>query len=238
MKYGMHKYFANQAYYVTFLREPTARAISAYYHIKRDKEHRFHNATSKLTLEEYFESEAASRLANLHTRLISGTSEPNNPEILNIAKHRLENDFSYFGISEYFDESLVGFSESRLGRDLGWPLLYYTRRNVATNYKANEHPSKRVIELIKEKNQLDFELYDFALTLFRKNISNINKFQNKLDKFRFMNEQYNRINRFTSRMPINGKNLAQTLERLLLSYLRGISTRKRKLLYRNNSICN
>lgn len=224
MKYGMHKYITDSPRYVTFLREPVARAISNYYHIMRDKEHRFHDATRGFSLEQFFESDAAFRLSNIHTRMISG-AERHDPDMLAIAKHRLVNDFSFFGISEYFDESLVCFSESEVGRSLDWPLLYYTRHNVATNYnRQSEIPSRRVIELIREQNQLDLQLYEFARDLFEKRTTGVVNFRAKVHRFRFMNELYGRMQRFLSGKQVDGEGLAQSVERLLVSYMMGQTT--------------
>lgn len=224
MRYGMHQFFPGHGNYLTILREPVARFISGYYYVLRQQSNPLHEAVKCKRIEDFFELDTLRGFGtefdlskrNLQTRMISGISDPDNPEILSVAKERLREDFSYFGISELFDESLVGFSQSPIGRHLAWPVLYYTPRNVGSNYKRDIPLPPNFVETVKERNKLDIALYEYALDLFKKNISKIPDFDAKLQRFKNLNLRYQRLNRFLSGKMLIGKDLAALAEKALV----------------------
>ncbi len=133
--------------YVTFLRDPLARAASHYQHLLRAR-HRYQKTYS---FEEFLED---TRLHNLQVKTIAGSED------LDKAWHELEKHYHFVGLTERFDESL------RLLQALGpYPLdLRYQRLHVAQDNTAKrevlDNPEKRA--LLTEQNALDMELYQYV----------------------------------------------------------------------------
>lgn len=216
--FGIHSYLPLPATYITFLREPIKRTISDYnfwYWIN----HRNRKINHIHDLEYFCEMTGD----NLMTRFISGLDLQhvyklgglNNfrlkrvtenailpdycqqcpPEMLEIAKKNLKNHFSFIGITERFDESLV-----LLKRNLAWKNIYYYKKNVAPYFKRNVIiPKKKLdktisdntLNYIKKQNQLDIELYKYVLSLFEEQIFQAGTlFQKELKTFQFQNPIY------------------------------------------------
>jgi len=85
-------------------------------------------------------------------------------EMLEEAKRNLEERFSLVGLTERFDESLVVAK-----RVLGWKKpLFYLPAKVAPKRGLSEEVSDRVMGLIREHNDLDIQLYEYASMRFKK----------------------------------------------------------------------
>jgi hypothetical protein len=113
---------------------------------------------------------------NHQTRLLAGIrsgaalAEQKPPDLdpgaLDEAKRNLEN-FLVVGLTERFDESFI-----LMRRALGWRLPLYVTGNVSPRGRADGNVTplsdddyRAIVELIRERNQLDLELYDFAREL-------------------------------------------------------------------------
>jgi hypothetical protein len=132
-------------FYATFLREPVARAISHY----QDSVLRGGNRAS---FEESLQNDG--RLSNWHVKLMAGG------ENLDQAKYFLER-CDFIGLTEKFNLSLEVF-----GKLAPCPLnLNYKRLIVAKDNKIQKAllADPRMLEMARERNQLDLELYAFAL---------------------------------------------------------------------------
>lgn len=133
-----------RAFHMTFLREPVARVFSHYQDMMV--------ADGKTWMFEEFmrQSEVAE---NLHVKLMAGERN------LDKAKRYLER-CDFVGLTEKFDLSL-----HILGKLSPYPLNlhYLRRRTAATNALRKPIASDpHMIELARERNQLDLALYDFA----------------------------------------------------------------------------
>ncbi|MGN6643868.1 MAG: hypothetical protein ACTHKU_12800 [Verrucomicrobiota bacterium] len=134
---------APDPFYMTLLREPIARAFSHYQHLAR--------MGHKKSFEEMLRAKGV--LSNLQVKWISGGTD------LNKAKFFLEK-CGFVGLTEKFDLSLEA-----LGRLSPYPLnLSYERRQIAPDntIKKRLESDPRIVELAREYNQLDLELYSFA----------------------------------------------------------------------------
>ena len=170
--FGLHKHLPQPSTYITMLRNPANRIISLYYHILREKTHYLHQAVTgqQMTLEDFVASGVAAEIDNFQMRALAGYESVQTPvgkcdrTLLNQAKENVEKHFSVVGITERFDESLHLMTQR-----LGWKTLTpHTKiMNVATNKsKKNKEFSNSTLRLIKEKNSLDYELYDWACRSF------------------------------------------------------------------------
>ena len=162
LHYGVHEYIPQECEYITVLREPVARVASLYTYILGHPKHALHAdlARSNTPLEDFLRIDPS--VDNHQTRMVSGrgggeltsrSAEPLGPEALEEAKRNLER-FLVVGLTERFDESFI-----LIRRALGWKLPYYLTANVTTRPKP---ATQDALEQIRERNQLDLELYDFA----------------------------------------------------------------------------
>ncbi len=135
----------SNAFFMTILREPIARVIS---HFQYSVQNGHNQKSFAETLR------ASENLENLQVKLIAGGSD------LDKAKRFLER-CAFVGLTEKFDLSL-----RVLERLSPWKLkLNYERRMVArgNELKDSLKRDERMIELAREYNKLDIELYEFAV---------------------------------------------------------------------------
>jgi hypothetical protein len=131
-------------FYMTFLREPVARVFSHYQGSVLSGNRR--------TFEE--ELHRSEDLENLHVKLMAGGRN------LDKAKRYLET-CGFVGLTEKFELSLQVLE--RLGP---YPLnLNYKRKNLAPDnrIKKSLENDSRLVEMTREYNKLDLELYSFAV---------------------------------------------------------------------------
>jgi hypothetical protein len=165
LHYGVHEYIPRRCEYITILREPIARVISYYYYILGHPKHWRHEelVRSGMTLEEFVRTSPERGLENDQTRMLSGRGAGEldagdlGRDALDEAKKNLER-FLVVGLTERFDESFI-----LIRRALGWKIPVYVTANVATSTKP---ATEAAMESIRQRNQLDLELYEFARGLF------------------------------------------------------------------------
>jgi hypothetical protein len=132
-------------FYMTFLREPVARVVSHYqFSVVRGK--------NRMTFEESVHHHA--HLNNWQVRLLAGGED------LDKAKRFLQR-CDFVGLTEHFDLSL-NLLERLSPRKLD---LHYKKRKVAKNNEIKQSllGDQRMVELAREHNALDIELYHFAV---------------------------------------------------------------------------
>lgn len=148
-----------QLRWFTFLRNPVDRLISHY----------IHQFTSNQELYSVGIEEWMSRFnrSNLMTRHIAGHED------FELALDILANQFSFVGITEYFEDSLNLFKENfRLdGFSLAIDNTRMTVRDSAL--KESIYANERILDIIREKNELDIELYDRMLGMYLTKRENI-----------------------------------------------------------------
>ena len=157
--YGLHKLLPQGATYITMLRDPVKRFLSSYYFIQRRPLHPLHRKVK----DEQLGVEAFLRLTahrqNLQCGMIAGVKADKCAEsTLELAKENLMRSFSVVGICERFEESLM-----LTALTFDWEIPFYENRKV-TKSRPKIDPAS--VELIKEHNRLDLELYRFGNQLF------------------------------------------------------------------------
>jgi hypothetical protein len=164
LPYGIHTYLPQGASYVTMLREPVARVLSAYYFVLRRPLNPLHWKLKR----ERLGLEDCLRLfpdrQNLQCKYISGVKDSTigDERLLDIAKENLTRSFSVVGICERFEESLVLMSTT-----FGWRIPFYENQRVS---KSRPIIEPQLANLIREYNRLDVELYEFGKELFEQSL--------------------------------------------------------------------
>lgn len=189
--FGIHKYLEREVTYFTFLRDPVERIISDYFYVLREKEHH-HNELiikNKMSLAEYVEM---SDKGNGQVAALAGCLSNKNLDktTLHKAKENLNNKMFFVGLTEEFDASIL-----ILKNLLGWLIEpYYIKKNVTKFRPQKPDFNKETIKLIKEKNQLDIDLYEYAKQIFKGYKKNYGeKLNEDVKEFRHFNSLLTKI---------------------------------------------
>lgn len=162
MLYGLHKVLPQPATYITVLREPVDRVISAFYFMRSYKLHPLYwkFRRGNWTIDDFVRW---SRRDNVQSKIIAGANyeEPCTAEIAETAKDNLQRHFGVVGLSERFEESLA-----LMKLRFGWQFNTYSSFNVTRSRPKRHDLSKSTLDLIIENNSYDVALYECARTIF------------------------------------------------------------------------
>lgn len=172
--FGFHTYFSRPFTYITILRDPIDRIISEYYYLVEQPMHDVYISKQiqekNMNLEDYVTSldeKIQLRTMNMQTRYASGVDSPKYVD-LEKAKENLNKYFSVVGITEMFDESLY-FIMKETGRGG----VSYQKTNITKRRPKKDDLPKGLIDKIKNTNQLDIELYEWAKANLLRRIKNL-----------------------------------------------------------------
>lgn len=166
LHFGLHDFVPGASSYVTFLRDPIARALSLYSYARTQPRHYLYRAIveERLDLTELLNRKATPELFNHQTRMIAGNltdlKTPIDRSGLECAKRNLRENFSFVGVTEEFDAGLL-----LLVRMFDWRMPIYRKRNVTSGLE-NKNVDVTTRGLLAEANSLDLELHQFARELF------------------------------------------------------------------------
>jgi hypothetical protein len=162
MLFGLHEVLPQPATYITVLRNPVDRVLSAFYFMRGYKLHPLYwkLRRKKWTLEEYVERTTRD---NVQCKIIANAAyhEPCTQEILDRALEHLDRYFSVVGLSERFEESLA-----LMKLRFGWQLKSYSAFNVTRSRPKRQDLPQASLDLIAERNRFDVALYKHATKLF------------------------------------------------------------------------
>jgi hypothetical protein len=163
MLFGLHEILPQPATYITVLRDPIDRVMSAFYFMRSYMLHPLH---WKFRREQWTVEDFVRRLPrdNVQCKILAG-AEYNSPcteEIFEQAKENLFRHFSVVGLSERFEESLA-----LMKLRLGWKLWRYSSFNVTRARPKKADLSQATLDLIAAKNSFDLALYECAANIFQ-----------------------------------------------------------------------
>ena len=159
--FGIDQYIPQKTTYITMLRHPVERFLSAYdYTMARRKREGLPDADS--SIEQFLEQEPFQ--AHMQLSVLRGgptiddaLHTPLGAEALEVAQQHLETRFAVTGVLDYYDESLI-----LMKRALGWSRIYYARRNVNTERSQVHDLPAHVQHVIEAACAPEFELYEWA----------------------------------------------------------------------------
>jgi hypothetical protein len=168
MYYGWHTELPNpwKSSYITMLRNPVDRIISTFFYIIRSPGHYLHDTVKSrnIDLETFVDSDITSTIDNLQTRLLAGSEWNEKPtsDTLDRAIRNIDENISFAGLTERFDESLV-----LLKHELKWESYpYYIKQNVTDKRPVSAEIPEHITNMIKKRNKLDFKLYAYVKDRF------------------------------------------------------------------------
>jgi len=193
LHYGVHNYINMPAQYFVMLREPIKRTLSHYNYLRVSRDTMLYKEMkqNKYTLDELFESGRVLNLDNCQVRFLCGVD---NIPFDGVTEQHLEsainnltliNNQDGIGIAEYFDESILLFSQK-----FNWRMPWYLRRNVNNNplLKLTDLNSQ-TMEKLKHFNRYDEILYRKAHELFKLKLDSANpSFAKEVAAFKKENE--------------------------------------------------
>jgi Galactose-3-O-sulfotransferase len=163
MVFGLHAILPQPATYITVLREPVDRVISAFYFMRTYK---LHPLYWKLKFENWSLEDFVRRAPrdNVQCKIIAGAEfeKPCTAEICERAKENLVQYFSVVGLFERFEESLA-----LMKLRFGWKLQRYSSFNVTRTRPRKADIPRSTLDLIEEKNSFDISLYNCAANIFQ-----------------------------------------------------------------------
>lgn len=174
-QFGLHEHMTRPSTYITVLRNPIDRVASLYYYAK------LQNSQS---LEEFATRPPFKEVDNDQTRRISGVDPPIGGctrSMLDQARENLRRHFGVVGTAERFDETLI-----LLKRKLGWnkEIISYPR-NVNADRPKTRSLSQEAVDAVRKRNELDFELWEYASELLDEAISGEGPgFKTDLDRYK------------------------------------------------------
>ena len=184
MLFGLHEILPQPATYITVLRDPIERTLSAFYFMRSYK---LHPLYWKFRRENWTLEDFVRRLPreNVQCKIVAGAvyEEPCTAEIFEQAKHNLDHHFSVVGLSERFEETLA-----LMKLRFGWKLKSYTSFNITRPRPKKHDLPQSTLGLITEKNSFDVMFYDYAARLFQgaveKNAAEVSRIARELGSAR------------------------------------------------------
>lgn len=164
-----HAEFCRSRYSMTLLRDPVRRIFSTYTYWRGSPENYFYTLKARefsfTDFVQYFIDSVLINNHYVHHFAAIGTDCPGYPAdrkaLLSAAKHNLA-AFDFVGLCEEF-----GRSARLLCRELGWrvpPAIPHDNRSGSEASVESIEP--QTLAVLRERNQLDSELYDYAVQLF------------------------------------------------------------------------
>ncbi|MDR3555234.1 MAG: sulfotransferase family 2 domain-containing protein [Syntrophobacteraceae bacterium] len=216
--FGIHQLLPSATTYITILRDPVKRVVSNYYHVLETQWHPLYEklTSSRMSLEEYVTSGIAPELDNGQTRRIAGVEGipfgQCTESSLAEATANMDRYFSFVGLTEFFDESLIRMSDI-----LGWRKrpIYVDKLRNKKKPPLISIPDK-TIAIIRQLNDLDCRLYDQVRSQFEKTDSP--EMIDEIRKFRRVNMLYRAMRKAIAFQNSIHRPIVKKVERFLKSH--------------------
>lgn len=150
-----------QSVYMTMLREPIARLVSFYQHVKTYTDNEVHQVAKRLSFEEFvYHRDVQAQISNRMTAFLVGRAAGETKD-LEEACRNLE-QMAFVGITEYFADSM-----NLLHYTFDWACDFQIERlNSSVRPIDQDQIPAHVFDHLRSLNALDITLYERALRLF------------------------------------------------------------------------
>lgn len=165
--HGVHRVLDRPFTYLTFFRDPVARLVSLYHYSANTPAAHYHSAAAGKSISEFLLQTPVLELDNGMTRFIAGDDQDFfinrtpygkcDEQLLERAIENLERHFSFVGLQERFDESVL-----LLGKVLHWPDAFYLTLNRGKARSASSPANQEMLNEVRARNALDYRLYAYA----------------------------------------------------------------------------
>ena len=192
MKFGLHEHMVGPSEYITFLRKPEDRIISFYYYVLASPGHRLHKKIKEenMSFYEFVTTIDQRDVNNAQVRYISGIFEDENT-MLEKALENIDKYFSFVGLTERFDESLILLKHIY---KLNTP--YYRSLNKTSKRITSKELDQKTKDAIAELNRGDVLLYEAMEKKFNSELENITSLKSDLFKLKIYNKLYSSYKKF------------------------------------------
>lgn len=159
--HGVHEHIPRPCRYLTMLRDPVERTLSYYSFVREYKDHHLYQTihSKRLSLSDCFRAGLTVELDNFMVRCLTSLRNIHVPfggvtrsmfdeAVANLAAIDL------VGLTEEYDRSVAFFCDA-----LGWPRAVGARQNATNDRLRRADMSDSDLDLIREHNRLDLELY-------------------------------------------------------------------------------
>lgn len=167
--FGAHKSFPGFENYITFVRHPLTRTISHYYQLKNVDNSKIGVKIKKHdSINDFFSRDEHWEFQNFMCKIISGygNKKVDDNDLYEKAIGNIDTFFSFVGIQEYMDLSLL-----RLSHIFGKKISVNKNVNIGS-YNIFDI-NRKTLNKILEQNQLDLKLYKNISSKFLDNTSNL-----------------------------------------------------------------
>lgn len=229
-RYSSIDKFLSDAVWITFLRNPVDRVISHYYnHIDKaripeswkkrlgtvDGLEQYINDVQGVSILEWLNHESqvgSTRImvtCNHQTQCFLPDKIKKhvndwsiyNSEFVEIAKKNLKEKFVFIGIQEYFNLSLDLFCSSFALNPID-ATNYTTNLNTKKTKDTRYDLDNEIFDIIKEKNKMDLELYEYGVDLLFERMHHVNQTLLANNRFYLMRQLNQEERTFQNRMDI------------------------------------
>jgi Sulfotransferase family len=186
MIFGLHKFLVGPTDYITFLRNPEDRIISYYFYAKNLPSHRLFNRikNEKMSLYDFVTKVDDGDINNAQINVIGGGKDKEEI-MLEKAIQNIETHFSFVGLLERFNESLILLKKKQL---LNNP--YYQSLNKTSKRIQSIDLDNRTKMAIAEMNKGDNVIYEMAQENFNLEIARVNNLKLELFKLNTHNKLF------------------------------------------------
>jgi len=167
--FGLHEHFSNRFEYITMMRNPVERTISFYNYVKRLKDHRLLDVVKNKSLLECVTEIKDFDVVNGQARKLSGTNDES--LMLKKALENIEQHFTFVGIQENFEESMILLNDK--------VNLKIRTLNHLNRAGLNSEIDNELIMEIEKQNQIDIELYNIMKNRFFEDLSKVKNLTTK-----------------------------------------------------------
>ena len=183
--FGLHQYCPRDCIYITILRHPIKRVLSLFGYISGFRGISLQKPKAQTNLENFLTEGHKGYIPNDQVRRIAGINRDKRLNLyeLKTAQENIENHFAVVAITERFDESILLTKKVLNWKKEPW----FIKNNRQGSGDMFLIIPSYLIEKIRNQNELDIELYNYARCRLQEQLKQQNVSDRELKRFNFVN---------------------------------------------------